>query len=234
MPKRSGARKKESKALAAQAEKKHAAALVRMREEGEADVALIQRRREQISDAFYEIGEALQRLSRNGVAKALGYESFETLCDERLGLSLTTASRLVSIVERVKREDAVRWGQEKTAALIEIANATPTGDTPGMLKLERIKLPNGHRVDPERDSVRALKEAATELRRLHHERSRRGRTTTPSERKEAKRLENLLRRSGVAAAAVRAVATKPGQVSLLRIDVPIDRLGDLKLALGKL
>jgi hypothetical protein len=62
--------------------------------------------------------------------------------------------------------------------------------------------------------VRALKEAAIELRRLHHERSRRGRTTTPAERKEAKRLETILR--------------------LFRIDIPADRLGDLKLALGKL
>ncbi len=164
---------------------------------------------------------------------ALGHESFAALCDERLGLSLTTAARLVSIVARVKREDAIRWGQERTAALIEVANATPGLDTPGMLKLEQLKLPSGRRVDPERDSVRALKEAASALRRARHEAARRGRTTTSVERKEAARLQRALRARGVTVAVARAVATKPGRVSLLRIDVPFDRLGDLRLELAR-
>src|SRR5690348_15670448 len=107
-------------ALVKRAEEKHAEALARVREQAGADIDLVLRRRGQISDAFYDIGEALQRLARDGVAKAIGAESFEKLCEQRLGLSLTTASRLISIVTRVRRQDAVRWGQEKTAALIEV------------------------------------------------------------------------------------------------------------------
>ena len=182
-------KRKPSAALVKQAEQKHAAALARTGAQGEADVSLIGRKRAQIADAFYEIGEALQRLSRAGVAQALGADTFEELCDSRLGLSLTTAAQLISIVERVQREDAVRWGQEKTAAVIELSDATPRGDRPGMLKAERLKLPNGHMVDPERDSVRALKEAAKVLRARRGDKSRRGRTTSPDERKRAARLE---------------------------------------------
>ncbi len=54
------------------------------------------------------------------------------------------------------------------------------------------------------------------------------------ERKTAVRLERMLRDAGAEHAKVRAVATKPGQVSNVRIEVPFDQMGLLKLLLGKL
>lgn len=61
---------------------------------------------------------------------ALGYASFAELCDKALDMSQTKADALIGIVRRVRREDAVRIGQDRVAALLELADATPEEDTP--------------------------------------------------------------------------------------------------------
>src|SRR5689334_4307640 len=48
----------------------------RLADEARADIALIQRRRQRITEDFYDVGEALLRLKRPGVAASLGYKSF--------------------------------------------------------------------------------------------------------------------------------------------------------------
>lgn len=58
----------------------------------------------------------------------------------------------------------------------------------------------------------------------------RGRTTTREERRLASDLERRLREEGLEAR-VEAVATKPGAVSKLRIEVPADALAVLRAAL---
>lgn len=196
----------------------------------EDDLALIARKKLEIGDAFYEIGEALVRLRAKGVVALLGYASFAELCEARLEMSVARAEWLVAIASRVRREDALRWGQEKTVALLQIANATSADDTPGQIAGGSLKLPGGKRLDVEASSARALKLVAKALRSKRGEGSARGRTTTRTERSLAATLEKRLRAEDVEAKVV-AVATRPGAVSKLRIELPADALAALRVAL---
>jgi hypothetical protein len=194
------------------------------------DLALITRKKLEIADAFYEIGEALVRLRADGIPQLLGYANFAELCETRLELSLTRAEALVAIASRVRREDALRWGQDKTAALVEIANATGADDTPGEIAQGSLKLPGGKRLDVEKTSARTLRQLAKDLRAKRGTGGARGRTTTKQERALAEMLAKRLADEGLEVR-VAAVATKPGMVSKLRIELPADALGALRVAL---
>jgi hypothetical protein len=141
---------------------------------------------------------------------------------------------LIEIAQRVRREDAVRWKQDKTIALLELANATPEHDTPGMLAVEKLRTPGHRPFDPEKTSARKIKEFAKALRAQHGKGSVRGRTTTPEERGTARALLRELGAEHVEEnTKVEAVATKPGSPSKIRIEVPIDQLSTLRVAIGK-
>jgi len=216
-----------AKRAAQKAEAAHARDLVQARR----DVALIVRRKAQIVDAFYDIGEALVRLQRPQAIAALHRRGFGEVCERDLGISVTRAWELIDIVRRVTREDAVRWGQDKTAALLQLASATKQKDTPGMLAAEKIRLHTRKAFDPETATARQIKALALEERRRRGA-SRRGRTTTPQERRDAGALQRALKKRGVQGARVRAVATRPGRISEVEIRVPFDALDELRKALA--
>lgn len=217
-------------ALARNAAAKADAAKTTLLSKANDDLALIARKKLEITESFYEIGEALARLRKDPVPKVLGFTSFAALCEERIEMSVTRADHLIAIAARVRREDAIRWGQEKTLALLEIANATATVDTPRELAAAVLTLPGGKRVDIEKASARQLAEIAKSIRAKRGKGSVRGRTTRPEERKLAVALERRLQAEGIVAR-VRAVATSPGQVSKIRIEVPADALAILRAAL---
>lgn len=221
-------------ALAERAAKKAADAKANLLARARADLALVLRRKAEITEAFYDIGEALVRLREDPIPRLLGYASFGALCAEELGLSLTRASKLVAIAARVPRELAIGWGQEKSAALVSLADATkdPT-DVPAHVDLAELRKAVKKSVDLDHASANEIKALATSLRKERRSASARGRTTTPAERKTATAIERRLRASGAEAARVKAIATKPGQVSALRIEgVPLDRLPALRKALA--
>lgn len=224
-------RSKISPALAKRAAEKATAAQARLREEARRDIAMISRRKAQIADAFYDIGEALARLRRPAAIAALGRKGFGEVCERDLGMSVTRAGELIDIVQRVTREDAVRWGQDKTTALLQLASATRTDDTPGTLAAQKIRLHSGKTFDPEKATTRAIRTLALEERRRRGS-SRRGRTTTPEERRDAERLRRALVKLGLDHAKVRAVATRPGAISDVEIRVPFDGLRELRSALA--
>jgi hypothetical protein len=60
------------RALAKRVELQVAAKQARLLKEARADLTLIKRRRARIAEDFYDIGEALLRLKRPGIAEALG------------------------------------------------------------------------------------------------------------------------------------------------------------------
>lgn len=223
-------------ALAKRVETEVAAKQTRLAEEARADIAIIRRRRDQISDAFYDMGEALVRLKRPGVAEALGRSSFREICEKDLAMSVTAASSLVAIVSGVPREDALRLGQERALALVALAKVTPEPDTAAHLARMKPKLPSGKRLDISKASANEIKAAAKELRSAKTPAARpRGRTTTPDERSRAARLEESLRAAGLDRARVIAVATRPGQEADLRIErVPMSATKALRAALAKL
>lgn len=221
-------------ALAKRAASAVASKRTRLAAEGRDLVALVHRKRDVISEAFYDIGIALRRLGEREMLLALGVQTFPELCESKLALSATAGAQLVEIVTRMTREEAVAMGQAKATALVALAKATPGTDTPGALfRRRRVRLPNGVEIDTHTTSARHIERVAKELRDAQDAgRPRRGRTTTPAERAFAARLEKSLHAAGLTRATVEAVATKPGQPSDLRIaHVPVDRAGALAKAL---
>ncbi len=222
-------------ALVERAEAEVAAKQARMATDARADIALILRRRERIAEDFYDIGEALARLKRPGIAEALGRASFSDVCAKDLSMSLATAEELVSIVAHVRREDAVRMGQTRALALVALANATPEVDTAATLEKATRRLPSGKHLDVTKASTREIQAAAKELRIAARPTTLvRGRTTTAEERAQAAVLQSTLHAAGLTRARVAAVATKPGQEADIRIErLPVSALGKLRAALAK-
>jgi hypothetical protein len=221
-------------ALAKRAEQAHAAKQARLAEQAREDIALVERKREVIADSFYDIGEALVRLKRPGVAESIGRKSFRELCEKDLSMSLSAAEELIAIVTNVPRGDALRMGQERARALVHLAKATPELDTPRSLEKAKRKLPSGNTLDVSTASTRDLHAAAKEIRGAARTGRPKGRTTTEEERARAARLQTALHGAGVPRAKVTAVATKPGQEAELRIEhIPVSALAKLRAALGK-
>jgi hypothetical protein len=189
-----------------------------------ADVTLVRKRKAEIASAFYEIGKALTRLRCDPVPKLLGFRTFRRLCMDALGMSLGTAEKLMQIVERVSPKNALRWGKEKAAALVDLANAVGS--------VRRISR-NSLSLDPERATTREIRAEARKQRAHRSMPSSRGRSIAPSERLLAERLERALHGAGVTTARTRAVAGVPGKPATLRIErIPFDKLGSLKKALS--
>jgi hypothetical protein len=230
-----GTKKNLPLALAKRADKQVAAKRERLAKEARADIDLIRRRQERIAEDFYDIGEALVRLKRPGVAAALGRGSFREVCEIDLSMSLTAAEELIAIVTHVARKDALRMGQARARALVGLAKATPELDTATSLQRATRQLPSGKKLEVAKASVRELHAAAKELRADQPRGARpKGRTTTPEERERAAALQAALRDAGLARARISAVATKPGQEADVRIEgVPMSGLDKLRAALGK-
>ena len=230
--------KKLPAALAEQAEKSALAKKERLADAAKADIALIKRRQAQITESFYDIGEAIVRLKRPDMVKAAGYGSFRELCEKALDMSVATADRLVAIVTHVPREDALRMGQQRALALAMLANATPEADSATILETKTRKLPSGKRIDLAKATTREIEAATKELRAQSSagkpsKKAPRGRTTTAEEKARAASLQKALREGGLARARVVVVATKPGQPADLRIDrVPVNEIAALRKGLA--
>jgi hypothetical protein len=179
-------------------------------------VALLKRKRDAIADEFYDMGLALRRLKKKEMLASLGKRSFAELCDTELGISAAFADKLVDVVTRMSREDAIAMGQSKAIAMVALADATPAADTPREL-FEKGLVVRGRALDPKKASVRAIEEAAKRIRATRPQ-TRRGRTTTAEERAFAERVEKAMHALGLSRASVSAVATKPGRGADLRIE----------------
>ncbi|MBI2388480.1 MAG: hypothetical protein HYV09_02585 [Deltaproteobacteria bacterium] len=223
------ATKKLPKTLAENAKRKADAARARLLAQAREDVALIKRRKQEITEAFYDIGEALLRLRKDPIPKLLGFDGFGELCSKGLGVAPSTANDLIAVVTRVSRRDALKWGKEKSLALVALADATPAEDDPRAIDAKALK-----GVDPDKASVRELKALAKAERTTGKKKGAvsRGRTSSPEERRTAAAIQAALRKAGVKTATVSAVATRPGAESNVRIEgVPFAALSLLKRAL---
>jgi hypothetical protein len=187
---------------------------------GRSEIAFIRDKQTQIVASFYDIGASLSRLAEPGVAEAVGYKGIADLVEAELDMSAAKARDLMSIARFVRREDALRWGQEKCAALVELARATATADGPAAVAPNhKLALGNGRVIDIEAANAVALQEAAKEARAARDggKKPRRGVTVTPAEREAAKRLERALHEAGEDRARVTALA-RPGGGADLRIE----------------
>lgn len=227
-------------ALAARATAAARTKTKRLHAEARSLLALIGRRKKEITEAFYDIGQALARLKERDLVSALGRKTFAEVCSLDAGISVSVAERLVAIATTMTRQQALAMGQQKAMAMIALAAATPEADTAvGLYRKPTVTLPGGKKLSPRAASATAIEEAATAVR---HERraaqpagtKSRGRTTSVQERELAALLQRRLHQLGLDRAVVTAVATKPGQGADLRFEhIPAAAVDELRKAIGR-
>ncbi len=213
--------------------------LARLRARARELVDLVARRRRAISEAYYDMGEALRELKQKEMLAAMGRASFTELCEKDCRISPTVADGLIQIVSTMTRDQAIGVDRSKALALIDLSRATDVRDTPaGLGRRSRVQLADGEVLDPRHASGRAIAGAARRLRQRRAAKqrgARHGRTTTAAERALARQIERRLHRLGVRAAKVMALATRPGRTSDLRIEhVPCDRVDALARAIAEI
>lgn len=89
--------------------------------EAEAIVARIEELRTDIASNFYQMGRELRDLRRPERYSALGYKSFKDALEGRALLSFPQARKLIRIVDAFTEPVARRYGVEKTAEIIRLA-----------------------------------------------------------------------------------------------------------------
>lgn len=146
---------------------------------------LIARRKARIVEDFYDIGEALKELFHKQLYRALGHRSFETMLEAHDVMSATQARKLIALVERLPRAEALALGQEKAYALVSYTAATPEPDVPVELARADAKI-GGKKLS--KVSVRELEVAAKQAR----DRARAAKPKTAAERQRAAEDKALL------------------------------------------
>ena len=123
----------------------------------------------------------------------------------------------------MKRHDALSWRREKSAALIELAKATPAKDTPASLMKKPVRprvaaalrRAEGGRRRP--SGPRRRRSGGRARRTEASDKPRRGVTSTPAERDRGARFETELHAAGLADARVTVLA-RPGGGAVFRIE----------------
>jgi hypothetical protein len=210
-------------ALAKRAEGAAQAKIARLVAQAKEDIALIARRRADISDAFYDIGEALVRLKRREVVAAMGCRSFAELCEKRIGLSSSQADRLVDIVTSMTRTEALAVGATKAASIVALVRATPEDDTASDVLRGGARV-RGKLVDVKKASSRAIARATAEVRKG---KTPRGRSVTKEERASCASLEKALRAAGAKDAKVSAKAGRVAGAARATIEIAVADLARL-------
>ncbi len=178
-------------------------------------IALIKRRLESISEAFYDIGESLRELSQKRLFLAMGYVSFEKMLQGERLMGRTQAFKLIEIVNAFPRSKALQLGQEKAYALSRLADATPSADSPEGLTDTTIAVGKSRKRITDA-SVREINAAARDVRAN----ARPAKAASPEERaakKSARELQAALRRKGVKGASVQTKHDETGW--LLEIEI---------------
>lgn len=99
-------------------------------------LAFIDRRKREITRAFYELGSALRELHEKKLWASLGYPSFDAMLEDREVMSGFQARKLVEVVKSFDRDVATRLGAEKAYALARYVDRTKESDDPAEYVLE--------------------------------------------------------------------------------------------------
>jgi hypothetical protein len=220
-------------ALARNAKALHEAAVAKHRAAGLQAIALVHARRRDLAASFLDVARALRVLRDDKVFAALGRASFGEVCTLDLDMSLSKATQLLTLTERIDAPLLLEIGQERASALLDLADARPVEDTPARLQTARVKLPSGQVLEVAKASTRQIREAAVALRRARDERSR-GRTTTPEEQATLAGLAARVRAvPGLDDAKFALVAMGARRGADVRIRVPLAKLVALAKVLAK-
>ena len=162
---------------------------------GNALLALIARRKDRITEDFYDIGEALRELLNNKLYVAIGHDSFEDMLSARKVMSSAQAFKLIRLVDSIPRDEALRLGQEKAYALVTYTAATPEDDVPAALVRKNAKI--GGKPLSEA-SVRELNDAAKAARpKVVKPLTAAAKAKQKAERALEKQMRALLKKSGI-------------------------------------
>ena len=213
---------------------KRAAALSRQKirrivAEARKDIALLRRKRGDIAAAFYDMGEALQRLKKPEVYAAFKRPSWEAFCTSELSMSESQAERLIEIVRTMTREDAISLGTfSKASSVARLVQATPENETVAQA-IRRGVVVGKKRIDVKHASVRGIAEAT---RAVPRKRGSRGRRVSAEDSALIAKLAEAI--AGVRLDAhITAKAGMAGKQARVAIDVAIADLGALGRILSK-
>ena len=118
-------------------------------------LAFIDRRKREITRAFYELGAALRELHEKRLWASLGYESFDAMLADREVMSGFQARKLIEVVRSFDRDVAARLGAEKAYALARYVDRTKEADDPAEYVLEGFPV-GGHRKAIDEVTVREI------------------------------------------------------------------------------
>lgn len=189
----------------------HAAKVARLKAQGTAAIERVRDLRARIEDDFLEIGQELVTLIDPAVIEAMGYEDFAAVCSDALGMSASKARQLIAVTTRLAPQLARSLGQDRAVALLSLVDATPEEDSPAGVWKATITLPDGAKLDVDKASTQAIRDAATMIRREHAAKigkARRGLTVTAEEQAAAKKIEKAI--AGDKALAGTSVTLKAG------------------------
>lgn len=184
--------------------------------EAEALLRDIGARRARIADDFYEIGVALERLSRPRLYRALGFATFDDLLKRRRVMSRMQATKLIAVAQAYPKKVALRLGVEKGYALVRHVAATPAPDVALALARSNASIA-GKRVH--RMTVNELRDATKQVLGGPPASD----AETKAARRSARQLQRTLRSRGAKSAKVRA--QREGAKWTLQIVVALDEAG---------
>ncbi len=99
-------------------------------------LSFVERRKREITRAFYELGVALRELHEKKLYGSLGYASFDAMLADREVMSGFQARKLIEVVRTFDRDVATRIGAEKAYALARYVDRTKESDDPSEYVLE--------------------------------------------------------------------------------------------------
>ncbi len=160
------------------------------------DIAFIRSKRGEITAAFYDIGEALVRLKKPEVPRALGRASWEAFCTADLQMSATQAQRLIDIVQSMSRDEAIALGTStKASSVAELVRVTPEKDTVADALRGKVAV-RGRKIDVTKMSANAID---AETKKARKRTTGRGRNVSAADRKRVAALTKSLRTQGLTA-----------------------------------
>ena len=187
-----------------------------LREQAEALVADVKRRKKRIASDFYEMGQSLAKLSEPERYRALGYDSFEDLLQGRKLMGRMQAHKLVEVARAYPKPLALQLGIEKAYLLTRHVVATPAADVAADLARRNVRI-GGTRV---RDLTADELRAATRRVRTGGSAERES-TVLRAAKKKARAIQRELRRRGAKQAVVRAELDGAGAALVVRL--PVDQ-----------
>lgn len=182
----------------------------------EALLDLIARRKDRITEDFFEIGKALKELRDKKLHLALGYKSFVAMLEDRKLIGRTQANKLIEIVSRVPLATALKLGPEKAFALVRYTDATEALDTPEGLVEEGATLGTKPAIEA---SKRDIEQATKKLRRASKAKGKKPDAAAVEANRLAKRAAAWLRENGAKKAHAEALKRKDGHFVTITLSV---------------